>query len=108
MSRRPPDSLRDPLRTKQLSYERDGRNTYGENSKSSRKNIRRQKHFVNRANRRKEQLALGSAQGALTENDASDAEQRINSVVRKRWSKVPDSPLGQVVRRKIAKRIAKT
>jgi hypothetical protein len=58
-----------------------------------------------RANRRQEQLALASAEGKLTEDDASAAERRLNSVAPKRWSKVPDSPLGQVVCKKIAKRL---
>jgi hypothetical protein len=107
MFTRSANSTRDPSRTKRLSYERDTRNTYGENSKSSRKNVRRRKRLVNRTNRRQQQLALVTVQGAVTEDDASAGEQRLNAIAQKRWSKVPDSPLGQVVRNKIAKRLAK-
>src|SRR4028119_181715 len=41
-----------PQEKKRLSYAKDRRNTYGENDKSSRKNIRRRKRHPNRSNRR--------------------------------------------------------
>ncbi|MFE2009824.1 hypothetical protein [Streptomyces sp. NPDC059491] len=43
---------RTPQEKKRLSYLKDHRNNYGENDKSSRKSIRRNKRFPNSANRR--------------------------------------------------------
>lgn len=98
------NNVRDPERQKQLSYERDRRNAYGENSKASRKNIPLRKALVNRANRRNAQLALTGLVGAVTEDDSNGIERRLNGVVPKSWAKVADLPLSEMVRRKLERR----
>ncbi|HEY0048924.1 MAG TPA: hypothetical protein VGB68_06550, partial [Pyrinomonadaceae bacterium] len=62
---------RTPQEKKALSYARDRRNDYGENDKGSRKSIRRNKTFPNRAYRKTVGDILRGAAGAV---DASQAE----------------------------------
>lgn len=89
---------RTPQDKKQLSYDRDRRNNYGENDKSSRKSIRRNKRYPNRANRRRDRQALGAAVGAVDEPLAEAVDQNVHNKRRKRWRKWPDAPLGVHVR----------
>jgi hypothetical protein len=95
MSRR-----RSPQEKKRLSYERDRRNVYGENDKSSRKNIPRSKARTHRAHRANIRNAIASSDPVSP--DALEA--RVRSIRRKSWLKLPDEPLGDVVRDKLAKR----
>lgn len=83
-----------PQEKKQLSLEKDGRNTYGENDKASRKNIPRAKARVNRANRRADSVALTGVIGAPDEDIDASAEDAVLGRRRKVWRKVPDRPLG--------------
>ncbi len=59
---------------KQLSLERDRRNTYGENSKSSRKNIQRGKQRRHMDERRTVGEVLGRLKGQVQEDEATEAE----------------------------------
>ena len=108
-----------PQEKKRLSYERDGRNTYGENDKSSRKNIPRGKRLVNRAARRSASVALVDVRGnaaALGVIDMSDGsglvssgpadrvEQLIAGRRRPRFRKWRDERLGDVVAYQIGRR----
>jgi hypothetical protein len=77
---------RSPQEKKIRSYQRDGRNAYGEATGASRRGIRRRKHLVNKANRRATSQALGKA-------DSEPAEESANAVRPKRWKKVSDVPL---------------
>lgn len=97
-----------PQQKKLLSYLKDGRNGYGENDKSSRRNIRRNKRAVNSANRRREHLALAAFAGADSADAADSAEaadepgsdtidRALHRHRPKRWRKSPDLPLGQEV-----------
>ncbi|MFB7591398.1 hypothetical protein [Streptomyces sp. NPDC056169] len=86
-----------PQEKKRLSYVRDHRNNYGENDKSSRKNIRRNKRFPNSANRRHAQTALTALLGSPHEVRADAVEERMNGRRPKRWQKFPDAPLGAIV-----------
>jgi hypothetical protein len=88
-----------PQQQKQLSYERDRRNEYGENSKSSRKNIPRRKQGVNQANRHAAKQLLGVT-------DSETGEPQPGSVVRRpqTWRKVADIPLGEMVAKKLFRR----
>jgi hypothetical protein len=93
-----------PQQKKAESYAKDRRNTYGENAKSSRKNIARKKRRQNRAERR---LASQAFAGERREVDAEwmDAiEARVERKRRLWWPKAPDEPLGVVVRAKLARR----
>lgn len=86
-----------PQDKKQLSYERDRRNVYGENDKSSRKAIPFRKRAVNKANRHVDHQILLSATGVrdLAADELTD--DRVHGRRRKRWRKQPDQPLGEIL-----------
>lgn len=86
-----------PQEKKRLSYVKDHRNDYGENDKSSRKSIRRNKRSPNSANRRHAHTALTAVLGSPDDIRADAVEQRINGRRPKRWQKFPDLPLGAFV-----------
>ncbi|MEE1782912.1 hypothetical protein PUR71_08280 [Streptomyces sp. SP17BM10] len=88
-----------PQQKKLLSYLRDGRNNYGENDKSSRRNIRRNKRAANSANRRREHMALAAFAGAAAagEPGTDTIDRALHRHRPKRWKKSPDLPLGQDV-----------
>ena len=91
-----------PQDKKRKSLERDGRNCYGENDKSSRKAIRRRKAIVNRTFRR-------ATKQTLSENDADadDLHEQVNQVERIDWKKVPDKALGDHLLDKLIPQIIK-
>ncbi|MBW6439025.1 hypothetical protein KZ829_35380 [Actinoplanes hulinensis] len=99
---------RSPQEKKALSYAKDRRNSYGENDKSSRRNIRRNKRTPNRADRHREHQLLAGATGLLAERVAERVEERLSAKksmwVTKRWRKCPDAPLGDVVASKLRRR----
>ena len=88
-----------PQEKKALSYAKDRRNTYGENDKSSRKNIPRNKRHREHARRRHEHVVL-----TQTRPDDIEAE-----LVRERppgswWRKWSDTPLAEVLAYKLRRR----
>lgn len=97
-----------PQEKKALSYAKDRRNDYGENDKSSRKSIRRNKRTPNRADRHREHQVLAGATGPV----AADAAERVESKLlakksmwfTKRWRKWRDAPLADVVTYKLRRR----
>jgi hypothetical protein len=93
---------RSPRAKKALSYAKDRRNAYGENDKSSRKNIPLRKRLVNRANRHAAQQQLREASGLADAECAERVEVRLRGTRPKVWRKRPDLPLGQVLDRKRA------
>ncbi|MFD8088159.1 hypothetical protein ACFV4F_41475 [Kitasatospora sp. NPDC059722] len=98
-----------PQQKKLLSYLKDGRNNYGENDKSSRKNIRRNKRAVNSANRRREHLALAASTGADATGEAGTdtIDRDLHRHRPKRWRKSPDLPLGKDVIGVLERRVHK-
>ena len=84
---------RTPQDDKRLSYTKDRRNEYGENDKSSRKNIRLSQRLVARANRRRASEALAATRGAADPDAAEQAQERFERQRPKRWDKWPDEPL---------------
>jgi hypothetical protein len=91
---------RDPQREKALDYAHDRRNDYGENDKSSRKNIRRNKRFPHRAERRRARQTLTGADGVAVPGLAEDIEQRLGrggSNYARRRRKYADVALGDWV-----------
>jgi hypothetical protein len=102
--------VKTPQDKKQQSYELDRRNTYGENQKSSRKNIPRSKQLSHQDERRSVRQTLLSAQGDVTSEVADEAQSRVLIKGRikklKGFRKSPDSPLGEVVKRRLRKRAA--
>lgn len=94
-----------PQEKKRLSYARDRRNTYGENDKSSRKNIRRRKRHPNRSNRRNARQSLSAAVGAVDATPLEQVEAALKHRRPKRWRKSADSPLARAVSRKLKRRV---
>lgn len=88
----------DPKKNKEESLNLDRRNTYGENSKSSRKSIRRRKQWVNKAYRR-------SVRQALLVPGAEQVEDLVANTRRHDWKKCADKPLGNVLRNNLIREI---
>ncbi|WP_017597760.1 hypothetical protein [Nocardiopsis lucentensis] len=88
---------RSPQEKKLLTYTRERRNEYGENDKSSRRNIARSKRLVTRANRRRASVALADARGAADTEAGAAAQERFERRRPKRWAKYPDEPLGDSI-----------
>lgn len=98
--------VKDPQEKKRLSLTRDRRNSYGENDKSSRKAIPRNKARVNRANRHAATSALTRAAGTLDLDAADAAETKVKGRRPARWRKEPDRPLGEDITKRLAFRAA--
>jgi hypothetical protein len=101
--------IKTPKQKKQLSLERDRRNTYGENSKSSRKNIANGKQRQHMDERRSAAQVLDRLNGQVDDDTASLAELevklRIADSRNRGFKKRPDTPLGIVLeRRKLKKK----
>jgi hypothetical protein len=94
-----------PQEKKRLSYARDRRNRYGENDKSSRKNIPRSRQRVHRANRRHAGQDLRGAVAQVDESLAVRAEQALLSRRERVFRKCPDMPLGEVVEYQLRRRV---
>jgi len=101
-------TIKNPEEKKQLSLERDRRNTYRENSKSSRKNIRSGKQHRHMDERRAVGDVLGRLKGSVQEDDATVAELRAKTrIAQSKWEgfkKRPDTALGVVLAKKRAKK----
>jgi hypothetical protein len=97
-------TVKSPSEKKALSLERDRRNTYGENEKSSRKNIPKSKQRSHQSLRRAANSPLRAVQGAVVEDlaDVAEGDSRVALIEKKRGSfrKSPDEPLGAVLARK--------
>ena len=97
-----------PQEKKRLSYEQDRRNAYGENQKSSRKNISRSKQLSRQDERRSVRQALISAQGHVADERSDEAQSQAlrkgRSKKLKAFRKSPDTPLGKVIERRLRKR----
>lgn len=104
-------TIKNPEEKKRLSLERDRRNTYGENSKSSRTSIQRGKQRQHMDERRSVSVVLGRLKGALQEEEMTEAEllakTRITDSQRRGFKKRPDTPLGVVLSMKNARKISK-
>ena len=86
-----------PQQKKQLSYAKDRRNTYGENNKSSRKNIPLSKALDIRSERRAQDSALAKAVAATNVHQLDAVENSVRSTKPRQWRKWPDKPLGEVL-----------
>ena len=99
-----------PQEKKRLSYAKDRRNDYGENDKSSRKNIRRNKRVPNRADRHREHQVLAIATGVRIVDEAVElAEAKLlakkSMWMTKRWRKYRDAPLADIVMNRLRRRV---
>ncbi|MEV8096523.1 hypothetical protein [Kitasatospora sp. NPDC085879] len=88
---------RTPQEKKRLSYLKDRRNAFGENDKSSRRSIRRNKRAVNSANRRLHRTVLAVLDGRPVGDRAAEVAERAAGRRPKRWRKTPDAPLGELL-----------
>ena len=89
-----------PQQKKQLSYAKDRRNTYGENNKSSRKNIPLSKALDIRSERHAQDSALAKAVAAKDVDQLDEVESSVRSTKPRQWRKYPDKPLVDVLNRK--------
>ena len=93
---------------KALSLKRDRRNVYGENPQASRKGIRRGKQRSHMEERRSARKILSLLKERAEESDAIEADVLTKTAVlrskHRGFKKTPDRPLGEVVKRKLAKR----
>ncbi|WP_406299775.1 hypothetical protein OG948_31865 [Embleya sp. NBC_00888] len=96
---------RNPQDRKRLSYLKDRRNGYGENDKSSRRNIRRNKRAVHSANRRREHLVLTALTGVRDGTGADAVEEGLFAKRPKSWRKAPDEPLAEALIRGFERRV---
>lgn len=100
--------VKTPQEKKQLSYAHDRRNTYGENQKSSRKNIPRSKQLSHQAERRTVRQSLIAAQGDVADEVADEAQSQAlrKGRMQRLWAfrKSPDTPLGEVIEQRLRRR----
>ncbi|HJP76913.1 MAG TPA: hypothetical protein VJ914_21775 [Pseudonocardiaceae bacterium] len=92
---------RSPQEKKALSYAKDRRNDYGENDKSSRKNIRRNKRMPNRADRHRARQVLASE---APEHAETRLAAKKSMWLTKRWRKWRDAPLADIVSYQLRRR----
>jgi hypothetical protein len=95
--------MKTPQENKQLSYAKDHRNTYGENSKASRKSIPLSKALDIRAERHVQDRTLSAALSASDLDELVDVEIQVKDSKPRQWKKSPDEPLGEVLAKKKAK-----
>jgi hypothetical protein len=89
--------VKSPIEKKKLSLALDRRNSYGENSKASRKGISLSKARSHRKERHAVGAVLGGFSGSVTETaELIDAEVRARGKQKKvgAFRKSPDQPLG--------------
>jgi hypothetical protein len=93
---------------KALSLKRDRRNIYGENPQASRKGIRRGKQRSHMEERRSAGKILSHLRERAEESDAIEADVLTKTAIvrskHKAFKKTPDKSLGEVVKRKLARR----
>ncbi|TDD60624.1 hypothetical protein [Actinomadura rubrisoli] len=101
-------SRKSPQEKKRLSYLKDRRNFYGENDKSSRKNIPRNRKLKHRAARHRANQAVYTA-GQAPDGLEEDAFTRRLSGRRPAslWRKQADAPLSEVVEYRLRRRVAR-
>lgn len=89
---------RSPQEKKRLSYSKDRRNSYGENDKSSRRNIARNKRFRHRSDRHRAQQQLTTGRGPVDDVVETGIDELVTRTRRgSRWRKFPDVQLGLFV-----------
>lgn len=93
-----------PQEKKALSYAKDCRNTYGENDKSSRKNIPLRKARVNHGYRKNVNQVLHQVRGDVDLEQADLLESKARNIKREDWKKFADEPLGEIVKRQLERR----
>lgn len=100
--------IKSPDEKKRKSYESDCRNTYGENSKASRKNIPRSKQRGHMTERHAvaESLRGLSESPSDEEIESTESETKVKSKQKRlsAFKKSPDKPLGEYLERRVARK----
>ena len=96
--------MKTPQEKKRLSLAKDRRNTFGENSKASRKGIPLAKARANRSERHTQDRLLAQATAGNSEEQLVAAEVQVRSSKPRQWRKSPDEPLGVVLAKRSVKR----
>jgi len=78
-------NFKTPQEKKALSYAKDCRNCYGESDKGSRKSIRRNKTFPNRAFRKNVNDVLQGAVGEVDLDKAEMIDVKAKQIKRRKW-----------------------
>lgn len=91
---------RTPQEKKKLSYEKDRRNNYGENKKSSYKAIKMRKRRQNRNFRHNGKNAIkGALITTVSDIDLNLIKKLGDGTIKiKKWKKVPDISLGEYIK----------
>jgi hypothetical protein len=90
---------RTPQEKKKLSLKKDRRNSYGESPHGARKSIPLNKRLRNRADRHYQESQLPAVPRQLDEADeVNNIDPMVFPKAPKGWKKVPDAPLGEVIR----------
>jgi hypothetical protein len=92
--------MKTPQEKKRLSYQRDRRNSYGENSKASRKNIPLSKALSIRAERHSQDHLLLATLNATNDEQLALVENSVRSTKPRQWRKSADEPLGEALSRR--------
>ena len=87
---------RTPQEKKRLSYAKDRRNVFSENSKASRKAVPLRKKLRSRATRHLENTQL-SAEARTLPSDQVVGKSKKAAATHPVWRKMPDRPLGEVL-----------
>jgi hypothetical protein len=102
-----PNAPKTPQQKKRLSLLKDRRNTYGENAKSSRKNIPKSKSLSHRKVRNAARQQLDKLDPVRELEAETIGSTLVTPRLQKgRWQKSPDTPLGHVVADKLRTRVA--
>jgi len=96
--------MKTPQEKKRLSYAKDRRNRFGENSKASRKAIPLRKALDLRAERHAQDKVLAQSKKVGSAGEFEELENELRATPRRKWRKSPDRPLGEVVPKVIAQR----
>jgi hypothetical protein len=86
-----------PQQKKRLSYLKDRRNTYGENSKASRKGIPLSKARGIRSERHAQDHKLAQVVRTVDPEQLDALENQVRSTKPRHWRKSADDPLGEVL-----------
>lgn len=99
--------MKTPQEKKGLSYRKDRRNTYGENSKASRKGIPLSKARAIRAERHAQDHRLLESLKTNDDEQLALIENSVRSTKPRQWRKSADKPLGELLARRLLRKIAK-
>jgi hypothetical protein len=96
--------MKTPQEKKSISYQKDRRNTFGENSKASRKGIPLSKALSIRAERHSQDHILSETLKAKDDELLALIENDVRSTKPRQWRKTPDKPLGEVLARRLSRK----